>query len=70
MIVLSVFSHSESRGIKMAATALCDNCTLNIHYVVCRTCFKQYAIDAEKCPKCGEPNYHQCPRCWTSFKLA
>ncbi|AMH94171.1 MAG: hypothetical protein VZQ26_01675 [Methanomethylophilus sp.] len=54
----------------MAATALCENCTLNIHYVVCRTCYKQYDIDAKNCPKCGEPNYQLCPRCWTSFKLA
>ena len=53
----------------MVATAVCQNCTLKIRYVVCRACYKQYNIDEEVCPKCGDVNLHLCPRCWTSFKL-
>ncbi|MCQ2084511.1 MAG: hypothetical protein MJZ21_00005 [archaeon] len=53
----------------MAATVVCENCTLKVSYVVCRSCYKQYKIDAEKCPQCGGENLHLCPRCWTTFKL-
>ncbi len=66
---LILVSDSVFRGIEMAANVVCANCTLRIPYVVCRTCYKQYDIDAEKCPKCGEANLHLCPRCWTSFKI-
>lgn len=53
----------------MVATVVCSNCTLKVRYVVCRACYTQYNIDADKCPKCGEPNLRLCPRCWTHFDL-
>lgn len=67
--VLSMVRYSVIRGIKMAASVVCANCTLKVPYVVCRSCYKQYNIDAEQCPQCGEQNLHLCPRCWTTFKL-
>ncbi|MCQ2070021.1 MAG: hypothetical protein MJZ68_02705 [archaeon] len=45
----------------------CTNCTLNVHYVVCRNCYNQYDYQLDKCPKCAEPIVRACPRCWTSF---
>lgn len=53
----------------MTVSTVCSNCTLRITHVICRSCFKSYNIDAERCPKCGEPNLQLCTRCWTHFQL-